>query len=342
MKSNSESSSGEKKPTAKIFPFGGSKYSQRNDSRQNKNAKYSLSDYFVHADSAADWRIDTKSASSSCIIRFSGKSQQVFKHSWPQIRQDGSDRVVLWLVKRGTLYICNERGNSVAGSGHFAIAKSISPFTVECRPDPESIHDSFCLIVSTHIFRRIFPLSVNAGLVIFEEREFHIAESILKYVFEASIRPGDHLEQILIDGALTVMAEAIKRHQSHAQVHPSLPEVHLKNILNFIDAHLSMPQLSASMAAEACGISTRYLSHLLQKNGTPFSSFVWERRLKAANEWLSSTRSSEISIAEIALRTGFKSSSHFSRLFKHAFKKSPRELRECALEIERCGILENV
>jgi hypothetical protein len=55
-----------KKPTARIFPFGESKYSQQNNSRKNKSAKCSLSDYFVHADSAADRRLDTKSASSSC------------------------------------------------------------------------------------------------------------------------------------------------------------------------------------------------------------------------------------------------------------------------------------
>jgi AraC-like DNA-binding protein len=87
------------------------------------------------------------------------------------------------------------------------------------------------------------------------------------------------------------------------------------------------------MVAEGCGISPRYLSHLLKNNGSPFLALVWNRRLQVANEWLSSTTSSEISISEIAFRVGFKSPSHFSRLFKREFRRSPRENR-CSAKID--------
>jgi len=85
------------------------------------------------------------------------------------------------------------------------------------------------------------------------------------------------------------------------------------------------------MVAEACGISSRYLSFLLKQHGTPFSKLVWNNRLQAAERWLSSTTPGDISIAEIAFRVGYKSPAHFSRMFKREYKKGPREYRADSL-----------
>jgi AraC-like DNA-binding protein len=97
--------------------------------------------------------------------------------------------------------------------------------------------------------------------------------------------------------------------------------------LRYVEIHLADPKLNAEMVAQACGISRRYLSHLLRQNGTSFPNLIWDWRLKTAHEWLSSEVGNNISIAEVAFRIGFKSPAHFSRLFKRVYKMSPREYR---------------
>ena len=91
--------------------------------------------------------------------------------------------------------------------------------------------------------------------------------------------------------------------------------------------HLSDSKLSIATVAKGCGISPRYLSFLLKLHGTPFSTLVWDKRLKMASGWLSQSKPSDISVSEIAYRVGFKSPAHFSRMFKRVYGMSPCEYR---------------
>ncbi len=296
--------------------------------RGDKNQEYYLGDYSIEAGSIIDVRADKKTVGSCSLIHLKAKSRQFFRRSWSHIREDATDVVVLWFVKRGSLCVSHQCGRSVAKAGDFMVTKSMSPFTIDCHTDEESVHEVFHLVVPAHMFRRFLPLDVNVGFTMpADAREFQIAERILIDVFAGKGELAEHIEQLLVDSALSVLAEAIKRCENYAQARHSLAEIRLQEVLKFIDVHLSDPKLNAAMVAKACGISSRYLSHLFRQSGTSFSALVWDRRLKIANQWLSSTKAGEISIAEIAFRVGFKSPAHFSRLFKRVFKKGPREYR---------------
>ena len=138
---------------------------------------------------------------------------------------------------------------------------------------------------------------------------------------------ADHIEQLLLDSALSILSDTIKGYESLSSGRQTISEQRLQEVLRYIELHLSDPKLSTTMVADACGISTRYLSLLLKQNETSFSVYIWEQRLAIASQWLSSTSPREISIAEIAFRVGFKSPAHFSRMFKRVYKKGPREYR---------------
>lgn len=312
-----------------LFAFDERNYQDcQNAFRGDRNQEYYLGDYSIEAGSTIDVRADKKAVGSCSIIHLKAKSRQFFRRSWSHIREDATDVVVLWFVKRGSLCVSHQCGHSIAKAGDFMITKSMSPFTIDCHTDAESIHEVFHLVVPAHIFRRFLPLEVNVGFTMpAEGREFQIAERILKDVFDGSGELAEHIEQLLLDSALSVLADGIKRCENYAQARQSLAEKRFQDVLKFIDVHLSDPKLNAAMVADACGISSRYLSHLFKQSGTPFSTLIWERRLKIANQWLASTQPGDISIAEIAFRVGFKSPAHFSRLFKRVFKKGPREYR---------------
>ena len=87
--------------------------------------------------------------------------------------------------------------------------------------------------------------------------------------------------------------------------------------------------VSSSLVAEGCGISPRYISFLLQLHCVSYSNLIWEKRLKLAAAWLLSSKSATVPISEIAYSVGFKSTAHFSRMFKREFGMSPRDYRLC-------------
>jgi AraC-like DNA-binding protein len=300
--------------------------------RGERQQEYYLGDYTIEAGSVIDVRADKKAVGSCSIIRLRSKTRLSFTRSWSHIREDATDVTVLWFVRRGRLAVTHQCGHSTAEAGDFAITKSMTPFSMECQTDEESVHEVLHVIVPTHVFRRFIPHELKAGFSLpGTAREFAVAERILTEVFEDSDELAEHIEQLLIESALAVLAEAVKDREECSAVRQTLSDKRLQDVLRFIDIHLSDPNLSTAMVADACGISPRYLSFLLKQQGTPFSELVWDKRMKIAERWLSSSKPGDISIAEIAFRVGFKSPAHFSRMFKRVYDRGPREYRAACL-----------
>jgi AraC-like DNA-binding protein len=322
--------------TETLFAFDKGNYHEcQRAYRGEKNQEYYLGDYTIEAGSVIDVRAEKKAVGSCSIIRLNSKTRLSFRRSWSHIREDATDVTVLWFVKRGRLCISHQCGQSIADAGDFAITKSMTPFYIECQTDDESLHEVLHVIVPTHVFRRFVPQEVKAGFTVpGRAREFAIAERMLIDVFEDAGELSEHIEQLLVDSALSVVADAVKDSAGCTQVRQSLPDKRLQDALRYIDLHLSDPNLSISMVAEASDISPRYLSFLLKQNGTPFSALMWEKRIEIASRWLSSSSSGNISIAQIAFQVGFKSPAHFSRMFKRVFQKGPREYRAAYLSKE--------
>ncbi len=315
--------------TETLFVFDKGNYRDCQDAyRGEKQQEYYLGDYTIEAGSVIDVRADKKAVGSCSIISLRSRTRLSFTRSWSHIREDATDVTVLWFVKRGRLCFTHQCGHSVAQAGDFAITKSMTPFSMECQTDDESVHEVLHVIVPTHLFRRFVPQELKTGFSLpGKAREFAIARRILTDVFDDAEELSEHIEQLLVESALAVVADAIKDREECSAVRQSLSDKRLQDVLRFIDLHLSDPNLSTTMVADACGISPRYLSFLLKQQGTPFSELIWDKRMKIAERWLSSSKPGDISIAEIAFRVGFKSPAHFSRMFKRIYHRGPREYR---------------
>ncbi len=301
--------------------------------RGHKKQEYYLGDYTIKAGSSIDVRAEKKAVGSYSIIRLRSKTGLSFLRSWNHIREDATDVMVLWFVKRGRLCIAHHGQRSVAAAGEFAITTSMKPFSIECETDEASLHEVLHVIIPAHEFRQFVPREIKSGFTVDSAgRELALAEHIITEVFQDAGMLSEQTEQLLLSGAMAAVAEAIGGREECFLVRPSLREQRLEEVLRYIDIHLSDPHLSAGIVAKACGISPRYLSALLKENGTPFSELVWDKRVNIASRWLSTSRPSDISIAEIAFRVGFKSPAHFSRMFKRVFKQGPREFRTACLE----------
>jgi AraC-like DNA-binding protein len=94
-----------------------------------------------------------------------------------------------------------------------------------------------------------------------------------------------------------------------------------------IEAAIDDPGLNSAAIAQRLGISRRYLQDLFHAEGTTVTGWIWRRRLEMARRDLSDPLLANVSINEIAFRSGFSDPAHFSRRFRAAFETSPREFR---------------
>jgi AraC-like DNA-binding protein len=102
----------------------------------------------------------------------------------------------------------------------------------------------------------------------------------------------------------------------------------LANVKNVVLSDLASENLSPASVAKVAGISVRYLHLVFAREGIGFSEWVWERRLQASYEMLTSPAFLNLRIGEIAIACGFNSFVHFSRRFKQRYGMCARQMRK--------------
>lgn len=102
---------------------------------------------------------------------------------------------------------------------------------------------------------------------------------------------------------------------------------HRHRILAYIDTHLFDPTLTAGRAAADLGISRRWLHAVLADVSISFHDHVARHRLQQCVRMLDDPAFDEVSITEIAFRSGFNDVSTFYRRFGERFGTTPRDRR---------------
>ena len=139
---------------------------------------------------------------------------------------------------------------------------------------------------------------------------------------QSRARLGEQFMDIL---ALAISAEPDRRPPAEARVQSG----RLLLVRNYIDEHLSDPNLSLGDIAKKNGISLRTLHQLFDPLGMSASEWLrTTRRLQRSYDLLSSPQHETKSITEIAYSIGFNSSSHFSNLFRTQFGLRPSDVRK--------------
>ncbi len=116
----------------------------------------------------------------------------------------------------------------------------------------------------------------------------------------------------------------------HEDQPPTATIGRLRKIQMYIDMHLADPDLSPKRIAAANRISLRYLYKLFLHANCAVKEWIRECRLTRCAEALVSSAQANRNIAEIAYAWGFNDLSHFNRMFKRRFGKSPRDYRRIA------------
>lgn len=163
---------------------------------------------------------------------------------------------------------------------------------------------------------RIFKVDTQQGnLKIVSEFNRAYAACEKKYVgYEFHVR--DALSQILL--------RIYDERKSHLSRTSTQQENRMKKMILWIDKHYN-EQITVALLANIVGIGVRecqrYFSNLLQVSPI---QYVTRRRITAAAELLLATN---ISVTEIGMDCGFKSSSYFTKQFKVIMGLTPRKYR---------------
>lgn len=262
------------------------------------------------------------------LMQLTLRTPLTYRRSWQHIRNNKVGLKLLWFVRRGSVEIVRSQGTCTVAAGSAAILDSNAPFHAKILCEEGAVHESIQLIVPpdlfvTHLsavenFTGAFTLDTSAG---------DVAHSLLNLL----AAKGEQLSRKTASSLSTLLLDAIG--ENIGLRHVTLPrrqrlaDRRLADIEEYIEMHLTDPDLSYTKVAESCGISPRYLCYILKANGRSFSDFLWSNRLPKARDLLLSSATRNYSIREVAFMSGFKSAAHFSRQFKATYGRPPREYR---------------
>jgi AraC family transcriptional activator of tynA and feaB len=133
--------------------------------------------------------------------------------------------------------------------------------------------------------------------------------------------------QVMADQMGALLALAAQELQGH------LPGVQAPNVQQRARIHACIEQrcpelqLTAADIAASLNLSPRTLHRTLAAHGETFGKKLIDARLDMASRMLRSRSFDRVTIAEIGKRAGFLDPSHFARVCRVRFGRTPRRLR---------------
>ncbi|WP_169566455.1 helix-turn-helix domain-containing protein [Sneathiella limimaris] len=227
------------------------------------------------------------------------------------------------LLHRGNVNVLQKGKTCISNTARGAIFDATEPYELECVGE---VH-SYYLEIPRDKFAERFPkdqipvsqtINTTLGLG-------RIATEFCTMLAKEDERLKSEQRHLLGNQLLDVLAFSLMSQGADApEAESSIQQARLRSIMNWIEAHISEPNLSLERVARANNISLRYLHLLFQQNEMSVSEWIWNRRLELCYDVLASdgTRS----ITSTAFDFGFNSSAHFSTLFKRKFGMSPRDV----------------
>jgi AraC family transcriptional regulator len=155
----------------------------------------------------------------------------------------------------------------------------------------------------------------------------HIAMSLLSELIEANAAGRFYADSLAIGLAM----QLIRRYSSLRNIHMGLGGMaphRLRKAIGLIDEHLAAEEEGRialrSIAKEVRMSYFHFSRSFKQSMGMSPTGYIAERRIEHAKRLMQDT---DIPIAEIALRSGFSSQSHFTTSFRRFAGVSPRSFR---------------
>lgn len=243
-------------------------------------------------------------------------------------RQLCIDSVMFTFVLKGESFHYNGSTTMLVKEGEVAIYDSDNPFLLGFS---ESMHAVVATLPRYHLADvgmedafRTTRVMRHAGRGVESQMARHLLD-VLKGAFERPVGVDEHeYNELFVEQALRAVQELSPRLRNPQ-------DDYVEQARSYIERRLGDPTLSIADVAEALSLSQRHLGRIFAANDTTVGQEIQERRLQRARTMLTSPDGGTMTTAEIALRSGFTSPSHFSRVFRGRYGMTPTEARREAL-----------
>ncbi|MEJ0034776.1 MAG: helix-turn-helix domain-containing protein [Gammaproteobacteria bacterium] len=155
---------------------------------------------------------------------------------------------------------------------------------------------------------------------------------ILDSAFDIALKFGEAAAADLAAAAVHLSRVALMENSGEPGSQSS-PEIMRSRVLSYIERHLRDPDMSVASIASALNCSTRYLHKSFVGEEATIAESILNRRIERCCEELSRSQPNCGTIAEVAYAWGFKSLSHFSKVFAKRYGMSPGHRRQLSM----CG-----
>ncbi len=150
----------------------------------------------------------------------------------------------------------------------------------------------------------------------------------LKSVADQVHRLDDATRDGFADRLIDLLATAVEGDLAAKVSASSVRAHHLRRVKTHMMANLHRTDLSAKSMATALGLSVRYVHDLFRDEPVTIGAYLRQHRLMRVRDALADPQFSALTIAEIAYRNGFHSSTHFTTCFREEFGCSPKQWRQ--------------
>jgi AraC family transcriptional regulator, positive regulator of tynA and feaB len=239
---------------------------------------------------------------------------------------DVAAQFFLALQLEGTSVHRQDERDAKLAAGDFTVCASTRRYRVELPPESRYLEVS----IPDNLMRRHLacPDDIVAVRMSGSRGMTGVLSNFIKSFWMCRTEAGDpavalRMSYTLLD--LIAAAYSVSPHARHE--HSSLVGAHRVRIIGYIEAHLRDPNLSPTVVARACKITTRYLHHLFTSEAETVTQYIQRRRLEECARALMGAPVRGRLVTEIAFDYGFNSLTHFGRVFRNQFGVTPSEYR---------------
>ena len=244
-----------------------------------------------------------------------------------RIAKSDDDFFLLSLQLVGEGYVRQGKRVAVQAPGDMAFYETNSPYELMFNGD---FRQFIVKIPRTHLKQRVaLPEDITGQCLSGKDSSVRLAARYLTELANLSEGMFGNARELSNNVGLDLLATAIKS----TRLSMERPELDgsrsclLQQILYFIRDHLSDPDLSPSLIAQAHGISVRYLNMLFEDQPESLFRTIWTQRIERCAWELRDPSRRHATITDIAFAWGFNDSAHFSRRFKAAYGVKPSDYR---------------
>lgn len=258
-----------------------------------------------------------------------GNEKIVIRRTWEDIRQDDTNYFTLTFPVKGEISLNQNNVSCLADNGSLVTGYSNKPMITELLGD-DGYAESYNVIIPTFEINNYLPHldKVCGETVSTSDPAVAIAKKTFIQLFEYGNRLPKQVADSYISTSMASLASTLNMDCRRRVDEANITTVRFKNLLEYIDCHLSDSELTASLVASKCGISTRYLYKLFKIKGMSFNHYLVNARLEYAHHWLMQDKSKQQTVENIAYISGFGTASHFGRAFKSKYGCTPSEARK--------------